>query len=112
MNRKREAEGTPFTDLTLCPDSAAVALHNGPGDVETESDTSPIILGHLKKPHKDGFQFLRRDSDAGVSDRKTNLVSEAFDVNDNSPVSRRELHRIAQKIGEHLKNPCRIKRGK
>ena len=105
MNRKREAEGTPFTDLTLGPDSAAVALHNGLGDVETESDTSSIILGHLKKPHEHGFQFVRGDSDAGVTDRKANLVAEAFDVNDNSPVSRRELDRIAQKIGEHLENP-------
>ena len=105
MNRKREPEGTPFTDVALCPDSAAVTLHNGLGDVETESDTSSVILGHLKKPHEHGVQFVGGDSDAGVTDRKANLVSEAFDVNDNSPVSRRELDRIAQKIGEHLKNP-------
>ena len=105
MNRKREGEGAPFTDLTLCPDSAAVALHNGLGDVETESDTSPVILDHLNKPHEHGFQFVGGDSDAGVTDREANLVSDAFDVNDDSPVSRRELDRIAQKIGEHLKNP-------
>ena len=74
MNRKREAEGAPFTDLTLCPDSAAVALHNGLGDVKTESNTSSIILGHLKKPHEHGFQFVGGDSDAGVTDRKANLV--------------------------------------
>ena len=105
MNRKREAEGTPFTDLALCPDSAAVALHNGLGDIETESDASSIILGHLKTSHEHCFQFVGGDSDADVTDREANLVSEAFDVNENSPASRRELDRIAQKIGEHLKNP-------
>ena len=57
MNRKREAEGTPFTDLALCPDSAAVALHNGLGDIETESDASSIILGRA----------LPRDRSGGVS---------------------------------------------
>ena len=94
MNRKRETEGTSFTDLTLCPDSAAVALHNGLGDVETESDTSSIILGHLKKPHEHGCQFVGGDSDAGVTDRNANLVSEAFDVNDNSPVNQAAPHRL------------------
>ena len=94
MNRQRETEGTPFTDLTLCPDSAAVALHNGLGDVETEPDTSSIILGHLKKPHEHGLQFVGGDSDAGVTDRKANLVSETVPLHDKT-VSPRMLARRA-----------------
>jgi hypothetical protein len=35
-----------------------MALHNSLGDVETESNASSIILGHLQKPHEHGFQQM------------------------------------------------------
>jgi hypothetical protein len=67
MDRQRKAERASLSDPAFGPDSAAVALDNSLGDVGTESDASPIILGHLEKRHEHGFQLVGRDSDAGVN---------------------------------------------
>src|SRR3954469_16331225 len=109
MDRQRKAECASLADLAFCPASAAVTLHNSFGDVETESNPSSIIRGHLKKPHEHGLQLVRRNADPSVTDREANLVSDAFHVNDNPPLRRRELDGIAEKIGQHLKNPRGIK---
>src|SRR5687768_17825802 len=111
MHRQRKAECASSADLAFCPDSAAVALHDSFRDVETESNASSIIRGHLKKPHEHGVQVVGCNADSGVSDSEANIVSNAFDVDDYSPVSWRELYGIAQKIRQHLKDPCSIKRG-
>lgn len=108
---KREVERGSLPGRALGPDSAAVAVDDGLGDVETKSDASSVIRVHLKKPPEHRFQFVGGDSHAGVTDRDANLFSGLFDVNDDSPAGWRELERIAQQIAKYLKNPRCIERG-
>src|SRR5690349_16136785 len=77
LKPRGKAESTPLSGGTRRDETAAHALDEPPADGETETSASILASRgrvRLREIVKEGFQFLRRNSDASVGDGKLDLA--------------------------------------
>src|SRR5687768_3188159 len=98
----REVEGAAHADLALRPDAAAVRVDDAPRDVQTEAESSVVVLADLPEAFEYRLEHVARYAGAGVDHRHAQLVSGAFGANFDAAAARGELHRVRDEIREDL----------
>src|SRR5437763_2472190 len=102
--RQREVERRPLSRLALRPDLSAVRLDDALGDRQAEARAEARGALRLPVGVEDVLQILVRDARAGVADDEEHLAVVARGAAGDAAARRRELHRVADEIREHLRD--------
>src|SRR5438270_6374697 len=104
--RQREYERASLARLAVDPDTPVVQLNESLRKREPETcalaltGTHPRLLELLKDP----LLILGRDARAGIRNRHKNLTVDLGGLQIDVPSRRRELHRVREKVEDHLPN--------
>src|SRR6478672_8584894 len=107
-DRQREVKRAAEPDVAFHPDAAVVGFDDSLRDRESEPDPTAVRRFRLPEAPENVWKLLGRDARSGVDDRESYFTLETLGANGDAAISRGELHRVADKVGQHLLNPCRV----